>query len=103
MSGTGFFFFYNFTSENIEGPCLTIEISSILNVKNIDFFVYYIFLGISTCFKMLYECNTCNFTTACYVHTVKLTLLIYSQSENNSFEDNTIIQWMNPGISRMKM
>ena len=48
---------------------LTSAINSTLNVKNIAFSVYYIFLGIWTCFDI--ACNTgYDVTIPCYFHTL---------------------------------
>lgn len=58
------------------------------NVRNIDFSRYYIFFGFWTRFYQMMICTPCNtwrdVTIACYLHTVKITLLGFSQCENNS-------------------
>ena len=43
--------------------------------------------------------NFCTFdiTTACYFHSVKIILMIFSQFENNSLWHITFIQWIKPG------
>ena len=58
-----------------------------LNWMVIEFSVYYIFFGFGTCFSQTLEpaSNTLrDVTRACYFHTVKITLLIFSHCENKS-------------------
>ena len=58
-----------------------------IQIQTIEFSIYYVFFGFKTCFFQTLDtvCKTwCDVTIACYFHTVKITLLIFSQCENNS-------------------
>ena len=57
-----------------------------IQLQNIEFSIYYIFFGVWTCFFFLrYDCNTWpEVTIADHFHIEKITLLIFSQCENNS-------------------
>ena len=66
----------------------TVKVTSglyIFNAKSIEFSVYNIFSGFRTCFFQILDTayNTLrDFTIACYFHTVKKTLFIFSLCEN---------------------
>ena len=83
-------------SEDMKKSCLNTS-DSILNIKNVEFSVYYIFFGFLTCFFQILDtaCNTrrsWHHNSLLYSHSVKLT----------ACEDITFIQWIKPGISERK-